>query len=85
MNTNTKSIPERIVTMLRRSQRRRPITVREVAERLDVDPRVVATAVRRMTERGELVRVDMPTDLVEDRRGVTRVQRGLSGYTVPRS
>lgn len=72
---SAKSIPERIVTMLRRGQRRRPITVHEVAERLDVDRRVVATALRRMTERGELSREELKDHQVVDRNGVKSRQR----------
>lgn len=56
MNTNTKSIPDQILTMLRRGQRRRPITAREVAERLDIDRRVASTALGRLHERGDLTR-----------------------------
>ena len=80
-----KSIPERIVTMLRRGQRRRPITVHEVAERLDVDRRVVATALRRMSERGELRREELMDHQVVDRNGVKSRQRRYGYRLAPKA
>lgn len=80
-----KSIPERIVTMLRRGQRRRPITVHEVAERLDVDRRVVATALQRLTERGELRREELTDHQVVDRNGAKSRQRRYGYRLSPRN
>lgn len=60
-----KTLSAQVVTLLRRGQRRRPITVAELSDRLDVASGILATTCRRMHARGLLDRV--PTPLVDGR------------------
>lgn len=86
MSTKTnKSIPDRIMTMLRRGQRRRPISAGEVAERLDIGSSQATVALKRLVDRGLLVRqtIEITKRNPTGPKGSTRKNIGY-GYTVPR-
>lgn len=80
-----KSIPDQIMTMLRRSQRRRPITAGEVCERLDIGSSQATVALKRLVDRGHLVRevIEITKPNPTGPKGGTRTHVGY-GYTVPR-
>lgn len=71
---SSKSIPQRVLDVMRRSRRLRPWTLAELAPKVEASPGSTATALRRLYVARRVLRIPLASG------GVT-----VYGYTVARS